>query len=207
MKCFEKRYSICILSQIYRNYYLVHPDIDYFGAYVNKDIPVGLLRAEAVYAPNKSFGTFDLSDFDGITEQDYYKYMIAWDLNGLFYFDWHKSAPFDLTLEHVGEYVPNNKNLQFAVMGEEVEQYTPSISARISTNWFYGLLETQLIMSYGFNNNDGLIMPVAKWKPAWRDNAFSAELRYIGIYGDSDYKDIGMFKKKDMAILTLQYNF
>jgi hypothetical protein len=193
--------------QTIRNYYLVYPDVDYIGAYMNKDMPVGLLRAEAIYSPNRTFGTFDQSDFDAITERDYYKYMIAWDLNGLLYFDWHKSAPFDITIEHVGEVVPDNDNIRFAIYGEEIEEYNPSFSARISTNWFYNLIETQLIMSYGFNNNDGLIMPVVKWKPAWRDKAFSAELRYIGIFGDSNYENIGMFKQKDMAVLTLQYNF
>lgn len=191
----------------YRNYYLVHPDIDYFGAYVNKDLPVGIFRAEAIYAPNKSFGTFDTSDFDAITEEDYFKYMIAWDLNGLFYFDWHKSAPFDLTIEHVGEFVPDNEYLQNVIYGEQVEEYNPSVSARFSTNWFYGILETEIVISYGFNNNDGLIMPVVKWNPVWQDQAFSAELRYINIFGDSKYENLGMFKEKDMVVLTLQYNF
>jgi hypothetical protein len=193
--------------QIYRNYYLTHPDIDYFGIYLNKDMPVGLLRAEAIYAPNKSFNTFDQTDDDGIVERGYYKYMLAWDLNGLLYFDWHKSAPFDITIEHVAEYVPDNEDVQNIIYADEIEQYKPTIGARISTNWFYNLLQTELVVSYGFKGQDGLIMPVVKWSPSWKDKAFSAELRYINIFGDNDYEDLGMFRQKDMIVLTTQLNF
>jgi hypothetical protein len=190
-----------------RNYYLVHPDVDYFGVYVNKDMPVGLLRAEAVYAPDRSFGTFDLSEEDAITERDYYKYMIAWDLNGLLYFDWHKSAPIDITLEHVGEYIPDNEDLQNGIYSDEKEQYTPSVSARISTNWLYNVIATEVIMAYDINSSSGLFMPVVKWLPSWWDKAFSAELRYINIFGDNDYEGLGIFRQKDMVVLTTQINF
>lgn len=191
----------------FRKYYLVHPDVDYYGAYINKDMAVGLFRAEAVYAPDRSFPTFDRSEEDAITERDYYKYMIAWDINGLLYFDWHKSAPFDITIEHVGEYIPDNEDVQNAIYADEKEQYTPSFSARISTNWFYNLLATEVVMSYDINSSSGLFMPVVKWKPTWRDNTFSAELRYINIFGDNDYEGLGIFRKKDMVVLTTQINF
>ncbi len=193
--------------QIIRNYYLVHPDVDYFGAYFNKDINVGLIRAEAIYAPNMSFNTFDPADFDAVVERDYYKYMIAWDLSGALYFDWHKSAPIDITLEHIGEIVPDSKNIQNAIYGTERESYKPSIGGRITTNWFYNLIQTDLIFSYGFKGKDGLVMPLIKWMPTWHDKAFSAELRYIGLFGDNDYEDLGMFRQKDMVVLTTQFNF
>jgi len=193
--------------QIIRNYYLVHPDVDYFGVYFNKDAALGLFRGEAIYAPNMSYNTFDPADFDAVVERDYYKYMIAWDLSGALYFDWHKSAPFDITLEHIGEYVPDNDDIQNAVYGTELKSYKPSIGGRITTNWMYNLIQTDLIVSYGFKGKDGLVMPLIKWMPAWKDKAFSAELRYIGIFGDNNYEDLGMFKQKDMIVLTTQFNF
>ncbi len=193
--------------QTIRNYYLVHPDVDYIGAYFNKDIKVGLIRAEAIYAPNMSYNTFDPADFDAVVERDYYKYMLAWDLTGALYFDWHKSAPIDITIEHIGEYVPDNDNIQNAIYATELEQYKPSLGARITTNWFYNKIQTDLIVSYGFNGKDGLIMPLVKWMPSWKNKAFSAELRYIGIFGDNDYEDLGMFRQKDMIVLTTQLNF
>jgi hypothetical protein len=192
---------------IIRNYYLVHPDVDYFGVYFNKDLAVGLVRAEAIYAPNMSFGTFDPTDFDGIAKRDYVKYMIAWDLTGALFYDWHKSAPFDITIEHVAECLPDNDDIQNVIYGTEVKKYRPTIGGRITTNWFYNVIQTDLIVSYGFEGKDGLIMPLIKWVPAWKDKAFSAELRYIGIFGDNDYEDLGMLRQKDMIVLTTQLNF
>jgi hypothetical protein len=193
--------------QIFRNYYLVHPDVDYVGVYFNKDINVGLIRAEAIYSPNMSYNTFDQADFDAVVERDYYKYMLAWDLSGALYFDWHKSAPFDITIEHIAEYVPDNENIQNAIYGTELKKYKPSIGGRITTNWFYNLIQTDLIVSYGFKGRDGLFMPLIKWTPSWKNKAFSAELRYIGIFGDNNYEDLGMFRQKDMVVLTTQFNF
>jgi len=193
--------------QTIRNYYLVHPDVDYIGVYFNKDINTGLIRGEAIYSPNMSYNTFDTADFDAVVERDYYKYMLAWDLSGALYFDWHKSAPFDITIEHVAEYVPDNENIQNAIYGTELKKYKPSIGGRITTNWFYNLIQTDLIVSYGFKGKDGLIMPLIKWTPAWKNKAFSGELRYIGIFGDNDYEDLGMFRQKDMVVLTTQFNF
>ena len=111
--------------QTIRNYYLIHPDVDYFGAYFNKDVKLGLIRAEAIYSPNMSYNTFDTTDFDSVVERDYIKYMLAWDLTGALYFDWHKSAPIDITIEHIGEYVPDNENIQNAVYATELEKYKP----------------------------------------------------------------------------------
>jgi hypothetical protein len=50
-------------------------------------------------------------------------------------------------------------------------------------------------------------MPVVKWLPSWWDKAFSAELRYINIFGDNDYEGLGIFRQKDMVVLTTQINF
>lgn len=189
------------------NYYLVYPDVDYIGLYGNTNYSFGIIRAEAIWAPNMTFNTFDRTDLDAITERDYFKYMIAWDINGFLYFDWHKSAPIDITIEHTAEYIPDNEKIQNAIYAEEVESFRPRLSARISTNWFYNELSTELIVDYGFKGKDALVMPVVKWTPPWKDNAFSAELRYIGLFGDNDYQDLGMFRQKDMVVLTLQYNF
>ena len=92
----------------FRDYILSHPNKDIFGVYMNKQLtgssPIpGVLRAEAIYVPNQPFNTFDPRDSDAIVRRDYVKYMIAYDLNGFFYFQWHKDASFDITFEHVGE--------------------------------------------------------------------------------------------------------
>ena len=149
-------------------YPLVHPNIDIFGAYMNKQLPwPGVLRAEAIYVPNKPFGTFDLRDSDAIVRRDYVKYMIAYDLNSFLYFQWHKTAPFDITFEHVGEVIPDNKNLQYIIYDTEVKKWNPSFNMRISTNWLYNLISTELIAGYIPWGNSGLIMPAVKYMPSW----------------------------------------
>ncbi len=190
-----------------QDYILDHPEIDIFGVYTNMDLPLGLLRAEAIVIPNKHF--VNLTQSDAVSEETYVKYMLAWDLNGYFYFNWHKSAPFDITIEHVGEYVPDNDDLHFVTYPTEIPTWRPNLGCRLSTNWFYNILATEVIFSYtwGEEGDSGLFMPVVKWTPSWNNDMFSAELRYIGIFGEEPLEDLGMFKNKDMVVLTTQINF
>jgi hypothetical protein len=190
-----------------RDYIIVHPEIDIFGFYGNKDIAMGLLRTEMIYIPDKPYNTFDRTDADAVIERDYAKYMIAWDLNGLFYFPWHKSAPFDVTIEHVGEWTNDPENVQYAIYNTEVEKWTPSFNGRLSTNFFYNKLSTELIISYAPKDESGLIMPVIKYTPSWKNKALSFELRYINIFGESNYSGLGILQQKDMLVLTSQFNF
>jgi hypothetical protein len=190
-----------------RYFTLVNPNIDIIGAYMNKQLPwPGVLRVEAIYVPNKPFGTFspEAVDADAIVRRDYVKYMVAYDLKGFLYFPWHKTAPFDITFEHVGEVIPDNKNLRYIVYSTEWRKWNPSFAVNISTNWFYNLISTSLIASYMPWGNSGLIMPAVKYMPPWWNNAFSVELKYIGIYGGSKFEGLGILKTKDMVVLTTQ---
>ncbi len=209
----------------YREYEVSYPTMDIIGFYMNKQLPwPGVIRAEAVYSPNKPYNTFNIidprmslaipftnpftfSNESAIVRRDWVKYMIAYDLNSFFYFDWHKTAPFDITLEHVGEWVPNSSDLQNVIYSTKVANYSAGFNLRLSTNWFYNRLSTEVVFGYNTYGNSGLVMPAVKWMPGWQNQKFSAELKYIGLYGDNDYEGLGMFRKKDMIILTTQFNF
>ena len=209
-----------------REYTVSYPTMDYIGFYMNKQLPwPGVVRAEMVYSPNKPYVTFNIvdtpslmmdftnpyaafSDESGVVRRDYVKYMLAYDLNSYFYFDWHKTAAFDITFEHIGEWVPNSSDLQQVIYSyTKVPNYHASFNLRISTNWYYNRLATDVVLGYDTFGNAGLFMPTIKWMPGWMNQKFSAELKYIGIYGDDDYSGISMFRKKDMVILTTQFNF
>ncbi len=191
-----------------RQYTLVHPSMDIMGAYMNKQLPwPGVVRAEAIYSPNKPFNTFDPTVFDAIVTRDYFKYMVAYDLNSFLYFDWHKTAPIDVSIEHVAEYIPNADNLQYALYATKQPSYVPRFNGRISTNWFYNRLSTELVVSYWPWANSGLIMPAVKWTPGWLNQKFSAELKYINVYGENNYEGMGILRTKDMIVLTTQFNF
>jgi hypothetical protein len=190
-----------------REYIITYPNKDIIGGYLNKQLPwPGVIRAEVIYVPNQPFNTFDTRDFDAIVRRDYVKYMIAYDLNSFLYFQWHKTAPFDISFEHVGEVIPHNKNLQYSIYDTELKQWNPSFNMRISTNWLYNLISTELIVGYIPWGHSGLIMPAIKYMPTWGNKALSFELKYIGIYGKK-FEGLGILRSKDMIVLTTQFNW
>ena len=191
-----------------REYTLVYPKMDIIGVYMNKQLPwPGVLRAEAIYSPNKPYNTFDLTDTDAIVKRDYIKYMVAYDLNGFINFDWHKNASIDVTFEHVGEIIPNSKNLQYIIYATEMPSYIPRFNVNVSTNWFYNQLSTSVLFSYWPWGNSGLVMPSVKWTPGWWKQRFSTELKYINVYGDNNYEGMGILRGKDMVVLTTQISY
>jgi hypothetical protein len=187
---------------------LIHPQVDIIGATVNKQLHLGVMRAEVIYVPNMPFASFNIGPGeDGVVKRDRVKYMLAYDLQGFFNFQWHKTAPFNVTLEHVGEWVPDSRDLQYLPYYTKYPNYSPAFTVNINTTWFYNRLSTDLIMSYNAFGNAGLFMPLVRWMPTWQNQRFSAELKYIGIYGDSNYEGLGSLRKKDMLLLTTQFNF
>ena len=190
-------------SLAYRDYYMRYPDIDILGVSMNMDLPVGLVRAEATWTPEQPYPT-DTTIAKGFDERDFIKYMLAWDLK--FLPSWHNYSPFDVTLEHVGEWIPDNDNLLFAVYGTPMASYNPSFNMRIATDWI-NLWTTQVIFSINPRNKGGLFMPSVTFKPRWLNSAFSFELKYIRIFADSSYDGIGLLEQKDMLLLTTQFNF
>lgn len=191
-----------------RLYELVYPNIDIIGAYGNKQLPwPGIVRAELIYVPNKPFNTFDPTVPDAMVRRDYIKYMIAYDLTGFLYFSWHKTAPFDITFEHVGEVIPDNHNIQYIGYSTKVKQWNPSFNMRISTNWRYNQISTELIVGYIPWGRSGLVMPAVKYVPPVLNNQLSFELKYIGVFGKNDFEGLGILRRKDMVVFTTQLNW
>jgi hypothetical protein len=191
-----------------RLYELVYPNVDIIGAYGNKQLPwPGVVRAELIYVPNKPFNTFDPTVADGMVRRDYIKYMIAYDLTGFLYFSWHKTAPFDITFEHVGEVIPDSHDIQYIGYSTKVKEWNPSFNMRISTNWRYNQISTELIVGYIPWGRSGLVMPAVKYVPPVLNNQLSFELKYIGVFGKNDFEGLGILRKKDMIVLTSQLNW
>ena len=192
-----------------RDLNLSHPYMDIIGASVNKQLPwPGVVRSEVVYSPNKPFNTFNFSTTeDGVVRRDWLKYLVAYDLTGFFYFQWHKDAAFDISLEHIGEWIPNSSDLQFADYYTKLPNYHAAFNMRISTSWLYNKIGTSLIFGYDTFGNSGIVMPSVSYTPPQFGDNLSFTLQYIGIYADSKYEGVGILKNKDMVVLTTQYNF
>jgi len=184
---------------------------DIFGVFANKQLTSipGVLRTEAVYSPNMPYDSFNCGPGENcIIRRDNVKYLLAWDLNSYFYFQWKKDAPIDITIEHTGEWTPNNKDIVLGGGYMDVQpEYSGSIGGQISTSWLYGIFKTAMIVAYITDNDAGLFMPSVTWTPLWQNSRFSMELKYIGIYGNTPYRQLGLFKNKDMVLLTTQLNF
>jgi hypothetical protein len=201
----------------YRQYTFRYPNIDIFGVFANHVFearPGGVGTFEAVYIPNQVFASMAAGDPDGMTRRDYVKYMIGYTLNGWLYFPWHKDAPFDVSLEHVGEWCPANSHVQFITYNTEIKQWNPSFNGRVSTSWLYKLISTSLTVSYSPTANSGFIMPAVGWTPSWWNERLSFNLQYMKFYadgGDDQHSNDGAYfqtlRGKDMMILTTQLDW
>ncbi|MCX8021735.1 MAG: hypothetical protein N2745_03075 [Syntrophorhabdaceae bacterium] len=197
-----------------RRYTIEYPDIDNIGIYMNKQLPwPGVIRTEVMYTPNMPYNYFIPlgSDESGVVRRDNIKYLFAYDLSNFFYFDWHKTAPFDITFEHVGEWIPNARELQYTGPGVYYATKLPSwqgnFNMQIRTNWFYNKLETSLTGGYGTFGNSWLLVPRIKWTPGWLNKKFSADLRYVYVDADNRYEGLGVWKDKNYILLQTQFNF
>jgi hypothetical protein len=195
----------------YQDYTNVFPTYDLIGFYMNKQLPwPGVVRAEAEYAPNMPFNTFNIGPGEsGIVRRDNVKYMVAYDLTGYIMPRWHPTDAINITLEHIGEWTPNSRDLQFLapVYATKYPNYHAQFNARIWTTWLYNKIETAIVAGYDTWGDSGLFMPSVKYTPAWFNEKFSVELKYIGIYGKNSYEGLGIFRNKDMVLLTTQFNF
>jgi hypothetical protein len=130
--------------------------------------------------------------------------MAAYDVT--FYMQWNKSAPLNLTFEHVGEYYPDKDHiLYFGLMSERQYSYVPtlSMSARMS---FINRWDVMQIVSYLPKDTSGLTISQVTYKPIWMNNAW--QLRYsISGYFRMSIRKAGALEQKDQVVFTTQYNF
>lgn len=199
-----------------RRYSVEYPDIDNIGLYMNKQLPwPGVIRTEAMYTPNMPFNRFvptasPYSGESGVVKRDDFKYLFAYDLMGFLYFDWHKTAPFDITFEHVGEWIPNARELQNFVItlyGTKIPTYRAQFTMNIRTNWLYNKIETGLVAGYQTWGDAWMLQPSVKWLPGWMNKRFTAELRYLYLDGHRDKDVFGIWKDKSFIQLQTQINF
>jgi hypothetical protein len=191
-----------------REYTIMYPDIDQIGFSLTKQLPIGLVRSELTYTPNMAFNTFNMGDTEnGVVRRDNLKYMVAYDLKGWFYPQWHKTSSFDVQLEHIGECTPNASDLQFGNYATKYETYHAAFNLRLSTNWYYDKVGTALVVGYDTWGNTVMLMPSIEFKPAQFNDQLKISLQYIGISSDSDYVPMGFWRNKNMVGLTTQLNF
>lgn len=196
----------------YQEYTFTYPNYDMVGFYFNKQLPwPGVLRCEAVYSWNMPFNTFNMGPGEsGIVRRDNVKYLVAYDLMRYIMPSWHTTDSINIIFEHIGEWTPNSSDLQYlapAYGSTKYPNYHAQFNTRIWTTWLYNKVNTELVVGYDTFGNSGFVMPSVKYTFPWLNERLSAELKYIGIYGQNQYEGMGIVRGKDMVLLTTQFNF
>ena len=193
-----------------RRYTVYYPDEDIIGFSMNRQLSSlpGVMRAEVAYRPNAHYSRFNTEpDENNVVTRDTFNYMIAWDITGKFYFDWHKTATFDVSLEHTGTWIPNARELQFITFSTKLPSWQGAFNVRLSTSWFYNRINTSMITGYMTFGNAWLLMPTIEYTPGWlRKDNLKFTLQYVGISGNH-YEGLGTMRDRDLIQLTTQFSF
>lgn len=190
-----------------RKYTIMYPEVDIIGAYTNKCFSQGVLRTELTFRPDRQYNTLNLEEEpDAIAERDNLQYLIAWDMNKMFR-PLNKNGSFDIRFEYYGNYVMGDTDdLHVSGYITEIEQIDHQFLLNITTDYNYGMYTIDLLGIYD-TRGDGIFMPSIKYAPDWLNNHFTFELKYIRIFGDNDFEGMGMFRQKDLVVLTSQWTF
>ncbi|HQB31054.1 MAG TPA: hypothetical protein PLO86_09805, partial [Syntrophales bacterium] len=189
-----------------RDYYAVFPDVNILGAYVNKEMPLGVLRGEFTYRPRRSYNTLDPSDEDALVKRDNIQYLIAWDIQTMCR-PLTETGTVDINLEYHGSWVLGDTDyLNVAGYLTPIRREDHEFLLNVGTSFDYNRYSVGVTVIYNTQDH-GAVMPSVKFVPDFMNKAFSFELKYINIFGDSDYEGLGLFRQKDMVVLTSQWSF
>jgi len=182
------------------------------NAYV--DALNAVVRFEAVWRHDKRFQIdgFDpltgvITDADGLTRSDEVQWQIAVDLGG-YYWPWLNSqGDFSFNLEYTQAIVVDHTDqMRVAVYETRLGRLSDTLSLRASTVYGYNTLRPSAIVIYQPQQQAWAVVTALGLTAPW-DEQLTAELRYVAIGGDSAFAGIGVFGRKDFAMLSLRYEF
>ena len=189
-----------------RDYIIRFPEVNIFGAYVNKDMPLGVIRSEATYRPNRSYNTLDPNVPSAVVTRDNLQYLLAWDIqtkNTAI----SQTGTIDINIEYTGNWVLGNTDyLNSPGYLTPVRRDDHTFLFNVATGWNYDMYSAGVTVIYSVQNN-GVIMPSVKYNPEWFNKACSFELKYINVFGKDDFESLGLFRQKSMVVLTSQFSF
>jgi hypothetical protein len=189
-----------------RDYIMRWPNVNIFGLYANKDMPLGVLRTEATYRPKRTYNTLDPNEPSALTKKDTLSYLLAWDIQTMFR-PLSETGTIDINLEYVGDWILEDASyLNVTGYLTPVHKDTHTFLFNIGTNWNYSEYSAGVMVIYNVYNN-GAILPSVKWTPDWYNKAFSFDLKYINVFGKDDFEGMGLFRQKDMLVFTTQFSF
>lgn len=189
-----------------RQYTLLYPEVNNIGLYGNKEMPLGVLRGELVYKPNRTYNTLDPNEPSALVKRDNLQYLLAWDIQTMFR-PLSETGTIDINLEYMGSWVFGNTDfLNVPGYLTPIRRDDHTFLFNIGTGFDYDMYRAGLTVMYNLNDN-GAIIPSVKYVPEWFNKACSFELKYIGIFGKDNFEGFGLFQQKSMVVLTSQFSF
>lgn len=167
-----------------------HKKIHQLGATLAKDLGSNMVfKAEAIVTADKRFSVEDLSDADGVVEQDLLDYVLGLETT------LDSGATINVQLfqrwfpDHVDNMIP-----------DEVES---GYSLYLTDQWFADRLEPELLWIQGFNQGDWMARPRLNW-PFARD--WRATLG-ADIFGGRSTTLFGQFDNADRVYAELRFTY
>ena len=189
-----------------REYIIRYPEVNILGAYINKDMPLGVLRSEVTYRPRRTYNTLDPAEPSALVKRDNLQYLLAWDIQTMFR-PLSETGTIDINLEYYGNWIIGNaKYLNVAGYLTPVRKDDHTFLFNIGTGFDYDKYHVGVTFIHNVQNN-GAVMPSVKYVPDAFNKACSFELKYIGVYGRNDFEGMGLFRQKSMVVLTSQFSW
>ncbi|MFO7963952.1 MAG: DUF1302 family protein [Desulfobacterales bacterium] len=190
------------------NYVIQYPRQNVYGLYGNKNFDFGVVRVDAAYRPDREYNSLDYVKYpEGIAEKN--NLLVQLGLNkDMMIPSLNQHQVFSFILEYVGEFILDSTDrvvLPTTFIRRYKDEHT--IFASGSTNYGFGMYTIGLTAIYNFRNT-GLVKPSFAYNPDWMNRSWRFELTYTNLFGKDDYVyPYGLFREKDMIVLTTQYSF
>ncbi len=189
-----------------REYIIHYPEVNILGAYINKDMPLGVLRSEVTYRPRRTYNTLDPAEPTALVKRDNLQYLLAWDIQTMFR-PLSETGTVDINLEYYGNWViGDSKYLNVPGYLTPIRRDDHSFLFNIGTGFDYDKYHVGVTLIHNVQNN-GAVMPSVKYVPDAFNKACSFELKYIGVYGRNDFEGLGLYRQKSMVVLTSQFSW
>lgn len=173
-----------------------------------------VVRFEAVWRDDKRYQIdgFDpvtgaLTDRDGLVRSDEIAWQIAIDLGGVYWPRLNPYGDFTFNLEYTQSIVVDHREqMRLAVYETRLGRISDTLSFRASSVYAYNTLRPSVVVIYQPHQESWAVVSALGFTAPW-DEQLTAELRYVAIGGDSAFDGIGLFGRKDFAMLSLRYEF
>ena len=165
-----------------------HDRIWQAGATVTKDFASVVLRGESIFTANRGFEVTDMSDPDGVVEQDTLDYILSFDF--VPFRDGHLNVQ---AFQRV--FFDHDSNILFDRLETGLSLL---IGGKLSPRW-----EPEFLIIQNINQNDRMLRPRIKWYPVQNATVIFG----VDIFSGPDLSYFGRYDDRDRVYVEARYAF